>query len=125
MDFPLLLIAPAFGLDLVMRKWRPTGDRRDWLLAAGLGATFFLLFLAVQWPFANFLMSPAAHNWFFFADNYPYFVPKTSYAYRGIFLPQDPDAAVFARGLLFALLLAMLSARVGLWTGAWQTRLRR
>jgi hypothetical protein len=125
LDFPLLLIVPAIAIDLLMRRWPPRGGARDWALAAAVGIAFFALFIAAQWPFSTFLMSPASHNWFFFADNYPYFVPKTSNAYRGIFVQRDADTAAFARGFAFALLLAMLSSRVGLWIGAWMTRVRR
>jgi hypothetical protein len=125
MDFPVLVIVPAIAIDLLMRRWPPTGGRRDWALSAALGIVFFALFFAVQWPFADFLMSPAARNRFFFANNFPYFVPKTSFAYRGVFPELDATTGAFARGLAFAALFAMLSSRIGLWIGAWMTRVRR
>lgn len=125
MDFPLLVIVPAIALDLLMRRWPPTGTRRDWALAAGLGLAFWAIFLAVQWPFADFLMSPAAKNPLFFADNIPYFVSKDSYTYRGEFPPLEASTVTLARGLAVAAILAMLSSRLGLWVGAWMTRVRR
>src|SRR6185436_11191459 len=60
--FPLLLIVPAFFLDLLREKMA----RRDaWLHSAAAGSAFLLSFLAVEWPFATFLLSPGARNWFF------------------------------------------------------------
>src|ERR1700732_3688601 len=74
-DFPLLLIVPAIVFDLLRRR---TAGWNPWAPAGTLGAAFLASFFAVQWPFANFLMSPAARNWVFVANNYPYFVPSTS-----------------------------------------------
>jgi hypothetical protein len=125
MDFPLLVIVPAIALDLILRRWPPDGTKRDWALSAGLGVVFFAIFLAVQWPFAEFLMSPVSHNPIFFADNIPYFVPKTSYASRGVFPPLEASTASLARGLAIAALIAMVSSRFGLWLGAWMSRVRR
>src|SRR5262249_1770267 len=61
-EFPLLLVAPAFALDLL---WQRTEKWNKWLVAAVSGVLFIGVFMAVQWPFANFLMSPASRNWFF------------------------------------------------------------
>ena len=62
-EFPLLLIVPALVVDLILQRtdgWRPIVAR------AGRPATAFLAaFIAVQWPFANFLMTPLARNRFF------------------------------------------------------------
>jgi len=69
-DFPLLLIVPAFALDVVMQRGR--GRVNDWLLALAAAAAFLVVFVAVQWPFADFLMTPAARNWFFISDRMPY-----------------------------------------------------
>ena len=61
-EFPLLLIVPAFVMDLIMQRtvtWRPL------VRALVVGVAFFAVFIAVQWPFADFMMTPAARNWFF------------------------------------------------------------
>jgi hypothetical protein len=118
-DFPLLVIAPAVALDLVVR--RSEGRRGGWPLAFALGMAFFVVFLAVQWNFAYFLNSPYSENWAFATNNYFYGLPKTSYTYRHVFPPghAGPD------GLLAALGLAVVSARVGLACGAWLRRVRR
>src|ERR1044071_1799459 len=52
-EFPLLLIVPAAALDLL---WGRTASWNKWLLALVSGAVFLAVFVAVQWPFANFLM---------------------------------------------------------------------
>ena len=54
-DFPLLLIAPALALDLLRARTRAWSA---WRRAAVSGALFVGVFAAVQWPFAEFLMSP-------------------------------------------------------------------
>src|SRR6516164_836827 len=68
-DFPLLLIVPAFALDLVMQRGR--GRINDWLLALVVASLFLATFIAVQWPFADFLMTPAARNWLFVSHRMP------------------------------------------------------
>src|SRR4030095_1323884 len=61
-EFPLLIIVPAFVTDLILQRttaWRPL------LRAVAIGTAFLAVFIAVQWPFANFMMTPAARNWIF------------------------------------------------------------
>ena len=125
-DPPLLLIVPAIALDLLMRRLRPApglagAARRDWLLAAVLGAAFLVTFLAVQWPFADFLVSPAARNWIFGTHHIPYMVPPHVQARWFQLNPPDNLAA----GLAVALVLAFVSARCGLWWGSWMARVQR
>src|SRR5262249_22837333 len=68
--FPLMLVIPALGLDLVRSRWEGIGD---WKLAALLGTTFVALMLAVHWPFGVFLLrSPLAQNDFFLANHWAY-----------------------------------------------------
>src|SRR3954470_1315125 len=50
--FPLLIIVPAVCFDLVMQRF--DGKISDLRLAAILGPTFVITFVAVQWPFASF-----------------------------------------------------------------------
>src|SRR5215813_12902643 len=58
--FPTLLIAPAFALDLLRQRM---GVRwGGWRSAIVAGVTYLAVFIAVQWPFADFLMSPLARN---------------------------------------------------------------
>src|ERR1700692_4389652 len=89
-DFPLLLIVPAVVFDLLRRR---IGSWNPWAQAAALGAAFLGSFFAVQWPFADFLMSPAAHNSIFVAGNYPYFVPSTSSWVRNVYVTTEATLA--------------------------------
>jgi hypothetical protein len=64
-SFPLLLVVPALAIDLLLGR---AGRRHDWLMSIALGLGFVALLLAVQWFFGEFLLSPAARNYFFAAD---------------------------------------------------------
>jgi len=126
MEFPLLLIAPAVALDflwldefLVLDRWN------IWFQAAVGGAIFLAIFVAVEWPFASFLMSPASHNWFFGTHYFPYFEPPTSSAVLGRFVHMDKTVRAFWLGMTEALVFAILSVRLGLACGNWLRRIRR
>ena len=121
-EFPLLLIVPAVVFDLVRRRinsWKP------WAQAAALGACFLASFFAVQWPFANFLMSPASRNWFFSTANYPYFVPSDSKWVRNIYVSTENSSIQFAGRMAIALIVAVLMTRLGTKWGDWMSRIRR
>src|SRR5262249_2864478 len=68
-EFPLLLIVPAFVADLLLQRLK---RQPSWIKAIWVGPVFLLSFLAVQWPFASFLMSPASRNWIFGSAYFPY-----------------------------------------------------
>jgi hypothetical protein len=121
-EFPLLLIVPAVILDLLFAKL--DGWNR-WLQSLIAGLTFLLVFLAVQWPFADFLMSAAARNWFFGAIYFDYNLPPTSYYVRGLFLPTEESAAGFWFEMAGAAVLAVLTTRIGFAWGDWMRRIRR
>ena len=128
MQFPLLLVAPALVIDLIMRRAGKdvTSARRDWLLAPAFGLAFLATFLLVQWPFADFLHSRAARNWIFFSDEFAYMVPAGSNArtYR-YYNPQSLTSSAFWLAMIAALGYAALSARAGLAWGRWMRRVRR
>jgi hypothetical protein len=90
-----------------------------------LGAACLASFLAVQWPFANFLMSPASRNFFFATNNAPYFMPPTSHWARFEFLPTEFTAQQFAVMMSFALVAAILTIVLGFAWGDWMRRIRR
>jgi len=118
-DFPLLLVVPAFALDLVMH-W--TGRRiNDWLLALIVPAVFLATFLAAQWPFADFLMSPWARNFFFASHRMDYGVDPAMQARWYQLAPPDRLSA----GLAIALAIGYVSTRCGLWWGNWMARVQR
>jgi hypothetical protein len=121
-DFPLLLIVPAIAMDLVRRRIGGWGRLKQ---SAALGATFLLSFVAVQWPFANFLMSPASRNWIFATNNFPYFIPPRSAWVRNVFFPTDASAAAFWLKMGIALLVAILTIDLGSRWGDWMRQIRR
>jgi hypothetical protein len=120
-SFPILLVVPAVGMDVLLRRWK---GGAGWLLASALGVMFVVMLVAVQWPFASFLMSDAARNPIFAADNFPYQVSETSRYFRGLFLPPQSTSSLI-RGFGMALLAGTVSARIGLAWGGWMARVRR
>jgi len=127
--FPLLLIFPAFAIDLILRRTpQINGWLRNLMLAALMAAAFLAVVIPVQWYFAKFLISPYADNWFFVGNRI------WSYAdgpgkYRTTFWhvrPDRPDADLFgpsAAGLSWA--LGTFSAWLGLLRGGWMRKVRR
>ena len=121
-DFPLLLIVPAIVFDLVGRS---VGTWNRWARAMTLGAVFLTSFIAVQWPFADWLMSPASRNWFFATNNYPYFVPPTSAWVRNMYVPTEQTSSEFWSRMAIALAAATITTHMGLSWGDWMGRIRR
>jgi hypothetical protein len=120
-DFPLLIIVPAIGIDLITQRYA-TINR--WLLALPLAVCFLILFLAVQWPFANVLMASKGH-WFFGTSKW-YFGSDPNWEYRYAFPPwQLNSAKEWALGLPIALVIATLASRVGINWGHWLKRIVR
>jgi hypothetical protein len=118
--FPLLLVIPAFAIDLLLRR---APGWSDWALAAAVGVVFFTLFLAAQFLFSEFLLSPLSRNWFFGGDRiWSYDARPGPWRYQFWNLSQDP---LSLRGLGMALVLAFLSARLGLAWGSWMARVKR
>jgi len=118
-DFPLLLIVPAFALDLLLQRAR--GRMSDWTLALLASAVFLVAFVAVQWPFADFLMTPAARNWFFVSHRMPY---SAEPAFQARWYQLNPAEGLTA-GWLIAIAIGFVSARCGLWWGNWMSRVQR
>jgi hypothetical protein len=119
--FPLLLVVPALAVDLLLGR-RPD-KRAGWLDAAAIGAAFLALLFVTQWFFAEFMLTPGARNWFFAGDrNWDYTLSLSDWRYRFWDVDEDP---VTPAGLGIALLLAIVSTRLGLWWGAWMARVQR
>src|SRR3954468_16796833 len=118
-DFPLLLIVPALALDLVMQRVK--GRVSDWTLALLASAVFLAAFVAVQWPFADFLMTPAARNWFFVSHRMPYSIDP---AMQDRWYRLSP-AEGLTMGWLAAIAIGFISARCGLVWGSWMSRVQR
>ncbi len=120
--FPLLVIAPAFVIDLI----RPRIDRLpNWAHASIAGTVFFTVFLTVEWPFATFLNSPAAANAFFGSGYLDYFIGSQSNQALFRFIQFEKTPVEFRNGLLIALACAIGASWIGLARGDWLSRVRR
>ena len=120
LNFPLLLLLPAFAIDMILQR---TNERGPWLRALLLGGAFLLVFAGTQWPFAEFLIGPHSRNWIFHTGSLPYMVPPESLQGRQQFVQQPPDVLVTALAVAFA--LAVVSARAGISWGGWLRSVRR
>jgi hypothetical protein len=118
-NFPLLLIVPALVIDLLRRR---IGRWNVWMQAVICGASFVGVLLAVQWPFANFLMTPAAANGFFGTIYRDYATGANSLDARNLFLPAESD---FVSLLAIAFVVAITTARIGLGWGHWMRTVKR
>ncbi|MGH9721203.1 MAG: hypothetical protein ACRD8O_13390 [Bryobacteraceae bacterium] len=119
-EFPLLLVAPAVAIDWVRPR---IAGLSKWAQAAILGPVFLAVLWAVQWPFADFLMTPAARNSFFGAHYFGYSDhPRSRYARYEFFT--EPSALFWARAA-GSVICSFLMVRIGLAWGAWMRRVRR
>ena len=115
--FPLLLIVPAFFLDLLREKMAGSGR---WLQSAAAGLVFLGSLFAVEWPLATFLLSPAARNWFFGVIYQDYATRPNGPIANFQFI--DLDRGEFWTNLALAVFCAIVTARLGM---AWGESLRR
>jgi hypothetical protein len=120
-QFPILLIIPALALDLL---WQRTPNWGVWKRALVSALVYVGLLLAVEWPFASFLMSPAARNRFFGTIYLYYALPPGSFLARSQFyITASPFE--FAGGMLLAVALAALTLRLGFSRGTWMQQVQR
>ena len=121
-EFPLLVIVPAFVTDLILQR---TGGWRPIARAAVAGLAFFAVFLSVQWPFASFLQSASARNWFFGTGYLDFSTPARSSLSRYVFFYREDGAAQFWRGMLIAACMSCLMMWMGLHAGRAMRKVRR
>jgi hypothetical protein len=115
--FPLLLIVPALLLDLLREKM---AGRDRWLQSAVAGLLFIGSLMAVEWPFATFLLSPAARNRAFGIIYMDYGTPPAGAIANFRFF--DIDKGNFWTNLIVGVFLAILTVRMGM---AWADSMRR
>jgi hypothetical protein len=120
-QFPILLIVPALALDLL---WQRTQNWGAWTSALVSGVVYVGVLLAVEWPFASFLNTPAARNKFFGTMYLMYSLPPTSSLARNVFFI-DGTRLDFAVLMLFAILAGVLAIRWGRSRGDWMHQVQR
>lgn len=125
--FPLLLVVPAAAVDLISRR-RP---RRALAAAALFGLAFLASFAAVQWPFSAFLLTPAARNPIFAADQWYFMVTHTQEG-RDLLRLDDwrytfwaAEEALRTAPIAAAASAAVASSAAGLWWGGVLRRVER
>ena len=122
LPFPMLLIVPAFFLDLI---WPVFQDAPKWQQAMFGGVSFTAILIAAEWPFATFLMSPVARNRFFSTTDFPYFALPTSPTVHHVFVQWERTAGAFRLDMTLAFVAAVLSMLVGIYWGNWLKKVRR
>jgi len=122
LPFPILLIVPAFFLDLVWPRFK---GAPKWQQAVFGGVAFLAIMIAVEWPFATFLMSSMARNWFFATTDFPYFALPTSPTVNHIFVHWERSPQEFWRNIGLGFLCSIASMWAGIYWGGWLKKVRR
>jgi hypothetical protein len=121
-EFPLLLIVPAFFIDLLLNRF---DTMNSWLRSLLLALVFVLSFVLVQWPFGDFLMSEYGRGAIFGQSSW-YFGSSPDWEYRFAFTPWHTHSGIeLIKGLAIACGIAFLSARIGIAWGNWMEKVQR
>lgn len=122
--FPLVLVAPAFALDLLLLVFRRReGWKMNVLFAVLAAGAFAVVFTGVQWHFSKFLISPAADNAFFAGNRFFTFADRPGPHWNEFWSrdanPFTPAALAWIGGL------ALASSLAGTFFGNWMRRVKR
>lgn len=128
LPFPLLLVVPAFAIDLI-RNFVGAGQRwwRDVLIVVLSAIAFVALFSVTQWYFSKFLLSEYAQNWFFAADRHWGYTESVN-EWRTKFWDSKTSSSTptaTARTFAVSLAFALGASAVGLALGNWMAKVRR
>jgi hypothetical protein len=116
--FPMLLVVPAFAVDVLMHRIR----ERDWRLAAAIGVMFVWILFDVEWWFAEFMLSPYSRNAFFAAQRWGYNIRQTGGLLE--FWGQTTNPVTLG-SMVAATLIGIFSSRLALGWGNWMRRVVR
>ena len=122
LGFPVLVLPGAIVLDLLLNRFASRGDNWKAMVA---GAGFLAATVAVNWPFAYFMMSPHARNWIFAMNEFGYDMPPSQYHLAWTLRAYEKTHTEFLVGMLIALVATVISARIGMFWGDWMRRIRR
>jgi hypothetical protein len=89
------------------------------------GLAFLAVFVAVQWPFASFQLTPWARNWFFGAGYVDFATPDRSPLARYEFFYRETSVMQFWRGMFIAAMMACFMMWIGLHAGRAMRKVRR
>jgi hypothetical protein len=120
--FPLLLVIPFLLIDYITPR---TAEWPEWPKSVLFGMMLLFGLLAVQWPFADFLQSPAARNWFFGSHYLPFFANPNGDSARFVFSQIETSEMQFLTRMALAALAAIISTRMGLSLGNWMLKIQR
>ncbi len=120
-NFPILILVPAVALDLL---WQRTRGWKTWQVAALSGLVFTTLMVAVEWPFASFLMTKASENAFFGSIYFDYNSRPNGPDRMREFIEVSRGAALWS-GLGIAVVCAAVSTWFGLVFGKWMKQVQR
>ena len=122
--FPLLLIAPAFAIDLFIRHFRSrTGWKMDLLFAACAAVAFTGVFIAVQWYFSIYLISPEVNNPVFVGSQFFTFADRKGPFWHEFWNVREDPLTVTA--VVWALGFALAASVAGTFLGTWMKMVRR
>ena len=119
--FPVLIVLPALALDLL---WQRTKSWKTWQIALMSGFVFVAVMTAVEWPFANFLLSKASENRFFGTMYFDYNAAADGVDRMRQFFHPDYGLPLYL-GLLRAAIYGALSTALGLLFGRWMRGVQR
>jgi hypothetical protein len=119
--FPILIIIPALALDLF---WQRTRAWKPWKVALISGILFTAVLVAVEWPFANFLLSKASENRFFGTIYFGYNSRPAGYERMREFFQPDHGLVLY-RGLFIAAICGSIGTWIGLTFGRWMRSVQR
>jgi hypothetical protein len=119
--FPILIVVPALALDLL---WRRTKSWKLWQIALVTGVVFVAVLVAVEWPFAKFLLSDASKNRFFGTMYFQYNSRADGFDRLRQWFHPDHGLVLYT-GLLKAAVYASISAWLGLLFGRWMRSVQR
>jgi len=122
LGFPVLLLPGAIVLDLLLERFK---DQRKFVQAIAAGIGFFLVGIAVNWPWADFLMKPEARNWIFGMNYFGYFMRPSEYHLAWEFARYEKTRAEFWIGMVIALATTIIITRIGMVWGDWLRRVKR
>ncbi len=119
--FPILIIVPALALDLL---WQRVQHWKPWKVAAVSGVLFVAVLVAVEWPFASFLVSKASENRFFGTIYFDYNSRPNGFDRLREFF--EPSSALgLSMGLVLASACASVMTFLGLRFGGWMRGVQR